>query len=82
MKNNAIEKDEYGTVYDSQRPRFNKFDFSGLAGLGVNIIDHLKANLRYQNSIIPVRGSEVPYWRIQKRWQFSSSITISAIYEI
>lgn len=82
MKNTGIEKDEFGTVYDSQRPRFNKFDFSGLLGLGINIIDHLKANIRYQNSIIPVRGSEIPYWRIQKRWQFSSSITISAIYEI
>jgi len=82
MKNNGIEKDEYGKVYDSQRPRFNKLDFSGLAGLGINITGHLKANIRYQNSIIPVRGSEIPYWRIQKRWQFSSSITISAIYEI
>lgn len=82
MKNNAIEKDEYGIVNDSQRPRFNSFDFSGIAGLGVNIINHLKANIRYENSIIPVRGSEIPYWRIQKRWQLSSSITISAIYEI
>lgn len=82
MKNNGIEKDEYGIVTDSQRPRFNRFDFSGIAGLGINIINHLKANMRYENSIIPVRGSQIPYWRIQKRWQLNSSITISAIYEI
>ncbi|HOY33042.1 MAG TPA: porin family protein [Bacteroidales bacterium] len=82
MKNINIEKDEYGLVSDSQRPRFNKFDFSAIGGLGINILKHFKANLRYENSILPVRGSEIKYWRIQKRWQFSSTITLSAIYEI
>jgi len=82
MKKERIEKDEYGIVDDSQRPVFNDFDFSIIGGMGVNIIKHLKANMRFENSIIPVRGSEIKYWRIQKRWQFSSSITLSAIYEL
>lgn len=82
MKNQYIEKDEHGLVLDSERPKFNKFDYSILVGLGINIIKHLKANIRYENSIIPVRGSKIPLWRIQKRWQFNSTITLSAIYEI
>jgi len=82
MKNEKIEKDQNGIVNDPLRPQFNRFDFSGIGGLGVNILKHFKANLRYENSIIPVRGSEIEYWRINKRWQFSSSLVLSAIYEL
>lgn len=82
MKREYIEKDEYGLVYDSQRPRFNQFDLCVLGGLGVNIIKHLKANIRYENSVLPVRKPEVKTaWRLD-RWQYNSTITLSAIFEI
>ncbi|HNW89998.1 MAG TPA: porin family protein [Bacteroidales bacterium] len=82
MKNSNIEKDEYGLVTNSQRPPFNKFDFSLTGGLGINIIKHLRANIRYENSVLPVRKPETgTQWRLF-RWQYNSNITLSAIYEI
>ncbi len=82
MKNQYIEKDEYGLVRDSERPGFNKFDYSVFVGMGINIIKHLKANIRFENSFLPVRKPETKTrWRLD-RWQYNSTITLSAIYEI
>ncbi len=82
MKTNNIEKDEYGLVSNSLRPAFKQFDLGVIGGFGVNIIDHLRANIRFENSVLPVRKPEVgTAWRLD-RWQYNSTITLSVIYEI
>ncbi|MCK9612020.1 MAG: porin family protein [Bacteroidales bacterium] len=82
LKRQYTEKDEYGLVMDSERPVFNQFDYCALAGLGINIIPHLKANVRFENSFLPVRKPQVGTgWRLD-RWQYNSTISLSVIYEI
>jgi hypothetical protein len=78
----ATEKDANGKIPNSQRPRFNQFDLSAIAGLGVNISKHFKANLRGENSVIPVRRPVVGTSFRLDRLQFNSVITISFIYQI
>ncbi len=80
MKNSGVEKD-YGGVYTApDRPVFNRFDYSIVGGLGVNLSTHFKVNLRGESSFVPVRKPDFS-WRLD-RWQYNSSILLSLIYEI
>ncbi len=82
MKNTGVEKDGYGVVPNSQRPKFNRFDYCAIGGVGVNISKHFKVNLRGESSFIPVRVPQVgTSWRLD-RLQYNSSILLSLIYEI
>jgi hypothetical protein len=78
----AIEKDENGIVPNYSRPRFNQFDLSLIAGLGVNISEHFKVNLRGENSMIPIRKPVVGTSFRLDRMQYNSIITLSLIYQI
>jgi hypothetical protein len=78
----AVEKDENGIVPNYSRPRFNQFDLSIIAGLGVNISNNFKVNLRGENSIIPVRKPVVGTSVRLDRMQYNSTITLSLIYQI
>ncbi len=82
LKTLPTEKDENGIVPNYSRPRFNLFDLSVIAGLGVNISKHFKANLRGENSVIPVRKPEVGTSYRLDRLQYNSTITLSLIYQI
>lgn len=82
MKNRGVEKDGNGVIPGSYRPAFNKIDFSGIAGLGVNITKHFKANFRYSNSIIPVRKPQLGTAYRLDRYQYNSSLIFSIIYQI
>ena len=62
------------------RPAFRRFEFSGIAGLSLKIADHHSVNLRYSNSIIPVRIPTWVYGRVVKK-QFNSLLTISYCYQ-
>ena len=62
------------------RPAFRRFEFSGIAGLSFKIADHHSANLRYSNSIVPVRIPTWVYDRVVKK-QFNSVLTISYCYQ-
>ncbi len=82
LKRQATEKDENGVIPNPLRPQFNLFDYSLLAGLGVNISKHFKVNLRGESSVIPVRKPQVQTSYRLDRFQYNSSITLSLIYEI
>ena len=62
------------------RPPFRRFEFSGIAGLSLKIADHHSVNLRYSNSIIPVRIPTWVYGRKIKK-QFNSVIITSYCYQ-
>ena len=82
MKTTGVEKDGYGLVPNPNRPAFNNTDLCGIVGLGVNIYDNFKINVRGENSIIPVRKPEVgTSWRLN-RWQYNSTLTLSLIYQV
>jgi hypothetical protein len=82
LKTLATEKDENGIIPNYSRPRFNQFDLSVLAGLGFNISKHFKTNLRFENSVIPVRKPVVGTAFRLDRFQYNSTITLSLIYQI
>jgi len=82
LKRAATEKDQDGVISNSQRPLFNQFDYSLIAGLGINLVKHFKVNIRGEGSFIPVRRPQVKTAYRLDRLQYNSTITIALIYEI
>lgn len=76
----VLQKEWEGTGLIVGRPPFRRFEFSGMAGLSLKIADHHSVNLRYSNSIIPVRIPTWVYGRVVKK-QFNSVLTISYCYQ-
>jgi hypothetical protein len=62
------------------RPPFRWYEFSGIAGITLNIAEHHSANFRYSNSIIPVRIPTWVYDRVVYK-QFNSVMTFSYCYQ-
>ena len=62
------------------RPSFRRFEFSGMAGLSFKIADHHSVNLRYSNSLAPVRIPTWVYNRVVLK-QFNSVLTLSYCYQ-
>lgn len=62
------------------RPPFRWYEFSAMAGITLNIAEHHSVNVRYSNSIIPVRIPTWVYDRVVYK-QFNSVLTISYCYQ-
>jgi hypothetical protein len=54
IKNTKIERDAYG-VFPDDRPAFNRFDLSITGGVSIKIIEHLKTEIRFSQSVLPIR---------------------------
>ena len=76
----VLQKEWEGTGLIVGRPPFRRFEFSGMAGLSLKIADHHSVNLRYSNSLLPVRIPTWVYGRVVKK-QFNSLITTSYCYQ-
>jgi hypothetical protein len=55
IKNKGVEKNEYGVFNDPNRPSFSRIDLSVMGGLGIKIIEHFKADIRFSQSILRIR---------------------------
>ena len=62
------------------RPPFRWYEFSGLAGISLMIADHHSVNVRFDNSIIPVRIPTWVYDRVLYK-QFNTVMTFSYCYQ-
>lgn len=62
------------------RPPFRWYEFSGLAGISLQVADHHSVNFRYGNSFVPVRIPTWVYGRVVNK-QFNSLMTISYCYQ-
>jgi hypothetical protein len=82
MNNTGSEKDEGGLIPNPQRPVFNRFDFCGVLGMGVNISKNFKVNIRTIDSFIPVRKPVVGTSYRLDRFQYNTTIALSLIYQI
>ena len=76
----VLQKEWEGTGLIVGRPPFRRFEFSGMAGLSIKIADHHSVNLRYSNSLLPVRIPTWVYGRVVKK-QFNSLIITSYCYQ-
>lgn len=76
----VLQKEWEGTGLIVGRPPFRRFEFSGMAGLSIKIADHHSVNLRYSNSLLPVRIPTWVYGRVIKK-QFNSLIITSYCYQ-
>jgi len=76
----SAEKDSNGKL--PGRQPFRIFELAGIGGISFFIKEHYGVNLRYSNSILPVRvpDGEHSQYRI-KRKQFNSSIAFSLYYQ-
>lgn len=72
------ERDMFGPIQG--RPNMKRFEFSYMAGLSWIIKGHHGLNLRYSNSILPVRK---PNWAINHwvKQQYNSVLTIGYFYQ-
>jgi hypothetical protein len=82
INNTGREKDEGGLINNPQRPVFNRFDYCGVLGMGVNISKHFIANIRTIDSFIPVRKPVKGTAYRLERWQYNTTIALSLIYQI
>lgn len=72
------EVDEGGVIMG--RPPFRFYEISILGGISYYFNEHWGINLRYTNSIIPVRVPTWVYDRLVKK-QFNSAFALSGIYQ-
>jgi hypothetical protein len=83
IKNTGVEKDENGVM--PGQPPFNSFELSGLGGFAVGLLQeesfHLKANVRFSQSVIPIRkhSSGAVYWL--NRGQYNSVLAFILVAE-
>jgi len=61
-------------------PPFNKTDFNILSGLYYAFNDHISINLRFQYSIIPVRGKPVSPFNYWNNNQYNNMLSMSLYY--
>ncbi|MDL2297348.1 PorT family protein [Bacteroidales bacterium OttesenSCG-928-B11] len=62
------------------RPPFRFFEFCILGGVSYSFNEHWSINLRYTNSIIPVRIPDWAYYRSVKK-QFNSAFALSGVFQ-
>ncbi|MBQ7550875.1 MAG: PorT family protein [Bacteroidales bacterium] len=76
----GVEKDANGKI--PARQPFRTFGMTGIAGFSYLFANHYGLNLRYGNSLIPLRVPDGEYgnYRITKK-QFSSEIVFSFYYQ-
>lgn len=55
IKNSNIERDAYGNGSYVNNPSFNRIDLCALGGFNVEIAKHFKVNIRYSQSVLPIR---------------------------
>ena len=79
LKTSDVEFDEYGLLQN--RTAFNPYDVSVMAGIYYNFNDHLKANFRFSNSVLPVRKHAGGATYRLNRGQYNSVIALSLHYE-
>ena len=77
---NVFQREREATGLIIGRPPFRRFEFSGMAGLSLKIADHHSVNLRYSNSIVPVRIPTWVYGRLISK-QFNSLLILSYCYQ-
>ena len=76
----VLQKEWEGTGLIVGRPPFRRFEFSGMAGLSLKIADHHSVNLRFSNSIVPVRIPTWVYGRVVNK-QFNTLLITSYCYQ-
>jgi len=76
------EFNEYGEFPSEDAHPFNTLDLQGLVGFQFDIIDNLKADLRFALSVLPIRDQpgETNYYWINN--QFNNVISIELFYQI
>lgn len=63
-------------------PEFNKFEFSGLAGVEYEFVNNLYFNVRFNYSIIPVRAHPGDQTYFLDKGQYNNVLTFSVHYQI
>ncbi len=79
IKTNNVEKDYMGLL--PNRPDFNRIDLSAMGGFSIGIVEHLKLDLRFSQSVLPVRKhSSGAVYRLN-RGQYNSVIGFTLVLE-
>lgn len=73
------ERDANGIM--AGRLRFRWYEFSAQAGITLNVAEHHGVNVRYNNSILPVRVPAEGVYDPKASQQFNSVLTISYCYQ-
>lgn len=75
IKNTEVEKNAYGTIYPS-RP-FDRMDYSVIAGTSIRLLKHLKFNLRFSQSFLPIRAHQSGAVYRLNRGQYNSVLAFT-----
>ncbi len=80
LQSSTEDKDGFGDL--PADPDFNKFEFSGLAGVEYEIINNLYFNVRFNYSILPVRSHPGDQTYFLDKGQYNNVLTFSVHYQI
>ena len=79
VKRNNVERDYMGTL-PNRRP-FNAIDLSAMAGVSIGILEHLHCDIRFSQSVIPVRAHESGAVYRLNRGQYNSVLSMILVVE-
>lgn len=74
---NVFQREREATGIIEQRPQFRKFEFSAVAGISLMISDKHSINVRFSNSIVPVR---IPIWVYNRAVKKQFNTVLSFVY--
>ncbi len=80
LQSSTEDKDGVGDL--PADPEFNKFEFSGLAGVEYEIIKNFYFNVRFNYSILPVRSHPGDQTFFLDKGQYNNVLTFSIHYQI
>jgi hypothetical protein len=80
IKTTDVERDAYGVLQPS-RPAFNRIDLSAMGGFTINIIEHLRCDIRFSQSVLPIRKHASGAVYRLNRGQYNSVIGLTIVLE-
>lgn len=76
---NVFQREREAAGIIEQRPQFRRFEFSAVAGISLMISDKHGVNVRFSNSVVPVRIPTWVYNRVVKK-QFNTVLSFAYTY--
>ena len=81
IKTTDVEKNAYGILYPS-RPAFNRLDLSVMGGFSVRLVERVKFNIRFSQSVLPVRKHASGAVYRLNRGQYNSVVALTLHLEL
>jgi hypothetical protein len=81
IKSDSVERDSYRKYNDPNMQPWSKIDLSVMAGLNIKIVEHFKVNVRFSQSVLPVRRPKSGIHYRLNYGQYNSVVSLTLVVE-